>query len=1029
MIKTLTLLFSLFSLTAFAQYPGGEQSIGNNNNVVKAKGGFTAGGGIIVKTYTTTTDANATPIKDYPGAIIFTTSDNQYWVRNSAATEWLPIFQNAGNCDLRTGGLVTWSGVGLTYNVTSASFCIGGNGYSFPGGSITLDIADPSYPRFDVIGLDNTGNLIKITGTPSTNPQVPTVNPATQLYLTAVLVNAGATTPNGVSQIVLWDENLDSPSEWTAGTTATANFNNTLSTYHLVKSADVTNGVDGTSIRFNGTPAATNDYNAVRFYVKLKTALSIRQNFIVVLEIDNTSNDVSLPVTLSTAYGFNKNLTGVYQNITIPLSDFGASGNISAFVLKHSIDGLSAPIEYYFDYLTLISGTTIPTGGITNISKKAGTDSIFFFKNGIWQFAFKDSVGTGGGGGTDYVNAGWGVEVDSVGRNYTVKVDSNAIKGLDLGSDTVLVEQPLYVDAGVKDTLKFNADSSGLVKNTFISGGNLYQVVNGDTSLVGTVGGGTSLTWLDVARNSFDVDENRSYLVYDSAINFELYQNPDQSTDFGVSVIDTLNDIYSNIMLGSNGSAGIYATNGSKISNIMTNSDSIFLYSTANHFLNGIHGFSLFDTTARLFNNTLIYETPPNGASTDKIVSWNGSTGVVGVVDRDSLFVFNADSSGLVKDVMRSSDSVYIKINGVWEFAFIDSVGSGGSGGGSVEYVTQGWGVKVDSVGRNYTVGVDSLLLVTPHDLDSAINTIDTSLLVHKAGKEIITGSKEFQDSLVILNPNNATSGTDLFDAPRFKLSSSGWNSALSAPVRQNVYIRHVPVKQTALSDSARAGTIYFSSKTGLQARPTPYDGAYITLDGNWGTTLGIVGGSYMNINTVASSTLSGSNISLGFGALTCTQNDIPTSGNFNLSKIKRTGIVNTTPSYTTTSKFIEYNMEINNTNANTMVVRGFEFNPILTNTTNTDLKAIVTTAGDSYFNTSSGAIGVGVSGTINSSAKLEVASTTKGFLPPRMTGSQAEAISSLAEGLMIYSTDGSGSTITSKGWWGYDGATWVKLN
>ena len=434
MIKTLTLLFSLFSLTAFAQYPGGEQSIGNNNNVVKAKGGFTAGGGIIVKTYTTTTDANATPIKDYPGAIIFTTSDNQYWVRNSAATEWLPIFQNAGNCDLRTGGLVTWSGVGLTYNVTSASFCIGGNGYSFPGGSITLDIADPSYPRFDVIGLDNTGNLIKITGTPSTNPQVPTVNPATQLYLTACLVNAGATTPNGVSQIVLWDENLDSPSEWTAGTTATANFNNTLSTYHLVKSADVTNGVDGTSIRFNGTPAATNDYNAVRFYVKLKTALSIRQNFIVVLEIDNTSNDVSLPVTLSTAYGFNKNLTGVYQNITIPLSDFGASGNISAFVLKHSIDGLSAPIEYYFDYLTLISGTTIPTGGITNISKKAGTDSIFFFKNGIWQFAFKDSVGTGGGGGTDYVNAGWGVEVDSVGRNYTVKVDSNAIKGLDLGS-------------------------------------------------------------------------------------------------------------------------------------------------------------------------------------------------------------------------------------------------------------------------------------------------------------------------------------------------------------------------------------------------------------------------------------------------------------------------------------------------------------------------------------------------------------------------------------------------------------------
>lgn len=62
-------------------------------------------------------------------------------------------------------------------------------------------------------------------------------------------------------------------------------------------------------------------------------------------------------------------------------------------------------------------------------------------------------------------------------------------------------------------------------------------------------------------------------------------------------------------------------------------------------------------------------------------------------------------------------------------------------------------------------------------------------------------------------------------------------------------------------------------------------------------------------------------------------------------------------------------------------------------------------------------------------SAKLDITSTTSGFLPPRMTGTQAEAIASPAEGLMIYSTDGSGSTITSKGWWGYDGSAWVKLN
>ena len=71
----------------------------------------------------------------------------------------------------------------------------------------------------------------------------------------------------------------------------------------------------------------------------------------------------------------------------------------------------------------------------------------------------------------------------------------------------------------------------------------------------------------------------------------------------------------------------------------------------------------------------------------------------------------------------------------------------------------------------------------------------------------------------------------------------------------------------------------------------------------------------------------------------------------------------------------------------------------------------------------------LGINGTAHASAQLDAASTTRGFLMPRMTGTQAEAISSPAEGLLVYATDGSGATITTKGWWGYDGSTWVKLN
>jgi len=66
---------------------------------------------------------------------------------------------------------------------------------------------------------------------------------------------------------------------------------------------------------------------------------------------------------------------------------------------------------------------------------------------------------------------------------------------------------------------------------------------------------------------------------------------------------------------------------------------------------------------------------------------------------------------------------------------------------------------------------------------------------------------------------------------------------------------------------------------------------------------------------------------------------------------------------------------------------------------------------------------------TSDPSAILELNSTTQGFLPSRMTGLEAEAIATPAEGLLIYSTDSSGVTINAKGWWGYDGTIWNKLN
>jgi hypothetical protein len=69
---------------------------------------------------------------------------------------------------------------------------------------------------------------------------------------------------------------------------------------------------------------------------------------------------------------------------------------------------------------------------------------------------------------------------------------------------------------------------------------------------------------------------------------------------------------------------------------------------------------------------------------------------------------------------------------------------------------------------------------------------------------------------------------------------------------------------------------------------------------------------------------------------------------------------------------------------------------------------------------TSAGNIGIGATNP-TSSAKLEVSSTTSGFLPPRMTTSQRNLISSPVAGLMIYNTNSNKLNF-------YNGAAWQEV-
>ena len=71
---------------------------------------------------------------------------------------------------------------------------------------------------------------------------------------------------------------------------------------------------------------------------------------------------------------------------------------------------------------------------------------------------------------------------------------------------------------------------------------------------------------------------------------------------------------------------------------------------------------------------------------------------------------------------------------------------------------------------------------------------------------------------------------------------------------------------------------------------------------------------------------------------------------------------------------------------------------------------------------TADGRIGIGTNAP-QSSAAVEISSTTRGFLPPRMTATERDAIASPAEGLIVYVT-----TTSQEGYWYYDGTRWLPL-
>ena len=398
MRKLLTILFLFFSFASIGQ-----------SVVVRTTGTTTpedvnlfTGRSFRVPAFADTSAANASiPQLDSAGKIIYTYDINGLWLRQNDPKKWtqigsgsapikdtiytqLPLysFYNSNGKQVLgiqradgiiSGGIVTWSGNGLTYLVTPCIYQIGGVIYQSPQTTITLPAADPTYSRQDVFIVDTNNVATYLEGTPSASPTAPQVNASQLALTTGITLNPGDTIPSEIVATLIYDEGLNLPDEWdgVAQNTISANFTDASNPYHGSKDIYVSSYQSGAQIYFSaGAEQTFHNGDIINFHIYTNGTF----NNTLYGYFADSDKLVTNYLHINSTYGFNPNNGNTYQNISIPLSAFQwtNNGQYKIFELELAGNDTTGTAGFFMDYFTIQQG-------IPNIPPSTGSDSVHGF--------------------------------------------------------------------------------------------------------------------------------------------------------------------------------------------------------------------------------------------------------------------------------------------------------------------------------------------------------------------------------------------------------------------------------------------------------------------------------------------------------------------------------------------------------------------------------------------------------------------------------------------------------------------------
>lgn len=410
-------------------------------------------------------------------------------------------------------------------------------------------------------------------------------------------------------------------------------------------------------------------------------------------------------------------------------------------------------------------------------------------------------------------------------------------------------------------------------------------------------------------------------------------------------------------------------------------------------------------------------------------------------------YLKKVDTTGkFITSVFRkvASDSVFYVKGGANTFAFKDSIGSGGGGGSTNIYNTDGSLTGI----RTLTLNSQPLYFAGTTTSTFFANGRVTIGGIADAGfkLDVIGGDAQFNNIRVglgaggvstntvlgyqTLNTNTTGNSNTAVGYQSLKLLTGGYNNNTALG-----YAAMTSIPSGSNNTAVGSGAMNITTTASMQgnvaigANAAPrLQSSYNTVIGSESATLSTTGventivGSYAFATNVSG----GKNVAVGQSALNKSTGANNTGLGYSAMEFM-TGANNTSLGYFSgrlissgsnnsaadNSIFIGYDTRPNGVSQTNQVVIGYNASGIGSNSTVLGNTSTTSAAIGGALAIQTGTIAAPVA-----SAQLEVNSTTKGFLAPRMTTTQRTAITSPAEGLCVYD-------LTLHKLFIYDGTLW----